>query len=108
LANIDIISMPSGAQVFIDSTDTGKITPVSLDILPGDHTYLLRMGGYVDIMNPITILAGNYYILNAMMQNSLDVAAQKYYGDIIKLYTASLAVAVVALIPIIFRKEKKA
>ena len=106
MANIDITSTPPGANIYINSTDTFQVTPSSLDLLPGDHTYQLKLTNYVDIIGNITITAGIYYILNVPLVNNLEEAAKNYYDNIIKLYAISIGIAVIALLPAIFRKSK--
>jgi hypothetical protein len=47
--SIDVQSSPSGAAVFIDNADTGKVTPVLLaKIKAGDHSLTLKKAGLQD------------------------------------------------------------
>ena len=47
--NIYILSNPSGAQVFLDSVNTGKITPDTLKNIPaGNHKITLKKNNYSD------------------------------------------------------------
>lgn len=41
-----IDSKPSGAKVFINGNDTGKITPYQAELMLGKHYYKLEKGGY--------------------------------------------------------------
>ncbi len=54
--NIYIASNPTGAQLFLDSVNTGKITPDTLkNISPGDHKITLKKNNYVDTTVTITV-----------------------------------------------------
>ena len=47
--NIYLETNPAGAQIFLDSTNTGKITPDTLkNILTGLHTIILKKSNYLD------------------------------------------------------------
>ena len=42
-------SEPSGAQLFIDGKDTGRVTPAQISVdKPGTHTFLVKKQGYLD------------------------------------------------------------
>jgi len=47
-AAISVTSDPSGASVFIDGRDSGKLTPSSLALEKGSHSVLVRKPGYLD------------------------------------------------------------
>jgi serine/threonine protein kinase len=47
-AALSVTSDPSGASVFIDGRDSGKVTPSSLTLDKGSHTVLVRKPGYLD------------------------------------------------------------
>jgi len=53
-----IYSDPAGASVFIDGTDSGKLTPAQLTLAPGDHTLLLRKPGFTDLVSSIHVKEG--------------------------------------------------
>ena len=48
LAKLDIKSTPSGARIFIDGKETGKITPSVINIKGGEHTIILKLANYID------------------------------------------------------------
>ncbi|MCX9010655.1 MAG: PEGA domain-containing protein [Candidatus Methanoperedens sp.] len=49
-------SEPSGAEIWIDGSDAGKITPAAVpDLKEGNHTYALKKEGYV-------ISSGTFYV----------------------------------------------
>lgn len=55
---LSILSIPSGAEVFVDNIDTQHVTPAVINIPTGSHTYRLSLGGYQDKNDTFTIAAG--------------------------------------------------
>jgi hypothetical protein len=56
--SVSITTTPAGATVFIDGVQKG-ISPLTIpDITQGGHTLKVMMNGYVDIMAPVAITAG--------------------------------------------------
>ena len=47
-AAISVTSDPSGASIFIDGRDSGKVTPSSLTLEKGSHGVLVRKPGFLD------------------------------------------------------------
>ena len=47
-AMISVGSDPSGASIFIDGRDSGKVTPSQISLEKGSHSVLVRRGGYLD------------------------------------------------------------
>ncbi len=98
MVSIIFQTSPPGAGVYLDSMDTLKITPVTIDIDEGDHTYMLRLTGYQDIAGQFTVTAGNSYVLNAVMQ-STDVSMQQQFNEnLVQLGWAGVAVAAVGIV----------
>ncbi len=58
MASLEITSLPDGAGVMVDGTVTDKITPTTLDLVPGDHELALNIDGYEPIVKQITLAAG--------------------------------------------------
>ena len=53
-----VISTPYGANIFLDGTNTGTVTPAILTgIIPGTHTIKLTKAGYCDWVGSITVAA---------------------------------------------------
>ena len=51
-----IESQPAGARLFVDDKDTGKLTPTTLELRPGEKLAVsLRKDGFVD--QPLTVVA---------------------------------------------------
>lgn len=106
MVSLTFQTAPPGAEVYLDSADTLKITPVTFEIAEGTHDYLLRLDGYEDIGGNVTVVAGNSYILNAVMQET-SVSVQEQFNDrMVMLGYAGLAIAVVGiLIALVGRKK---
>ena len=57
VGSISFVTIPPEAKVFIDNIDTGQITPVTItDLLPGNHIYTLKLSGYYDFTDNITVV----------------------------------------------------
>jgi PEGA domain len=41
--SLKVTSFPSGAQVWIDGVDTGKVTPMSVSLAEGDHLVTVQL-----------------------------------------------------------------
>jgi hypothetical protein len=54
-AILNVTSEPPGAKIFLDGTDTGKVTPAELEVDPGDHTVKLTLEGHVDAEEQVTV-----------------------------------------------------
>jgi cytoskeletal protein RodZ len=48
MATLSVTSAPSGANVYIDGRDTGKLTPAQVSVDKGQHVVLVRKAGYID------------------------------------------------------------
>ena len=54
-ALLNVSSEPPGGQIFLDGTDTGKVTPAELEVAPGDHTIKVTLEGHVDAEEQVTL-----------------------------------------------------
>ena len=59
--SLKVTSYPSGANVMIDGTDTGKTTPMSVSLSVGNHTVAVSVpnSGWNPDVRTITIVSGN-------------------------------------------------
>jgi hypothetical protein len=59
--SLKVTSFPSGAEVWVDGTNTGKHTPMSMSLVEGDHTVTVRIpnSGWSPDTRTVTIVAGN-------------------------------------------------
>ncbi|HKV95228.1 MAG TPA: PEGA domain-containing protein [Candidatus Angelobacter sp.] len=55
---ITIAGSPSGAEVFINGRDTGKVTPIEFLVEPGMQNIVLRKSGYLDASTEMKLVAG--------------------------------------------------
>ncbi len=65
-----INSVPRGAEIFLDNNRVGKITPDSLlFMMPGNYSVKLRLTGYAEINQNVTIVAGQKRFVNVIFRN---------------------------------------
>ena len=105
MVSLTFQTSPPGAEVFLDSADTLKITPVTFEIAEGTHDYLLRLDGFEDIGGVVNLVAGSDYILNAIMQETSVSVQQEFNDRMVMLGYAGLAVAAVGIFIAMGRKR---
>lgn len=54
--SIEVTSDPSGAAIRLDGVPTGTVTPETLEVLTGDHTVVVELGGFT--ADPESIVVG--------------------------------------------------
>lgn len=58
--SIKFVSVPSNAEIFIDSVDQGVKTLFTASGIPaGVHTFTLKLAGYNDASGSVTVVAGS-------------------------------------------------
>lgn len=107
MVSLTFQTTPAGAEVYLDSADTLKITPVTFEIAEGTHDYLLRLNGHEDLGGKITVVAGNSYLLEAVMKETLESVQQAFNSQMIQLGWAGLAVAAVGILIALIQSRKK-
>jgi len=90
---LEAISTPSGAQVIKDNTLQG-VTPLSKSYFPGSFPVIIRLAGYNDITDTVTISAGvitkkSYSLVALPTKGSLDArsnpsGATIYFDNLIQ------------------------
>jgi uncharacterized repeat protein (TIGR01451 family) len=56
--NISVTSAPSGAAIFLDGTDTGLITPATIEkVIPGSHMVNVTLSGYQPASQTVAVFA---------------------------------------------------
>jgi hypothetical protein len=55
---LTLAGTPSGAEVFINGRDTGKVTPIEFLVEPGAQNVVLRKPGYLDASTELKLVAG--------------------------------------------------
>ena len=58
---LKVTSFPSGAQVWVDGANTGKVTPMSVSVPVGDHEVAVQIpgSGWSTDVRTVTIVEGN-------------------------------------------------
>lgn len=62
---VNIVSTPSGAEIFIDGNQTGFITPHTISLENGNHSVTLKKAGYVDYNEYLNIVEKKEYNVNS-------------------------------------------
>ncbi len=58
--SIHFVSLPEGAEIFIDGADQGVRTSYTVtDIPSGDHAFTLKLAGYNDFAGSVTVAGGS-------------------------------------------------
>lgn len=58
--SVQFVSIPVGAKIFIDGTDTTQVTPITMtNISPGVHNFVLKLSGYNDLSGTVTVQGGS-------------------------------------------------
>jgi outer membrane protein assembly factor BamB len=66
--SISFSSTPNGAQIYLDGSSTGNTTPYTLaGITPGQHAVTLKLNGYQDYNQNVTVIAGLTAIVHATL-----------------------------------------
>jgi hypothetical protein len=58
MATLAVSSSPAGAKVYIDTKDTGKLTPAQVTVDKGQHVVLVRKSGYIDATTSAQFILG--------------------------------------------------
>jgi len=79
--SIQVNSVPTGAEIWLDGTNTGKTTNALLDkIAPGERTLSLRKEGYADYQATVTVVAEQTAEVNATLERIGEVIWQYETG----------------------------
>lgn len=73
---LNIVSAPSGADIFVDNLFRGYTPATMTDITPGQHTVLLKYTGYIDYTTTVTVSSGQTTPL-AVTMTAAPVPTQK-------------------------------
>ena len=70
---ISVRSDPAGAEILLEGTDTGDVTPFMLrDIHPGDYVVTLSLTGYDPANMSVTVRAGETAIVSSTLTSSQE------------------------------------
>ena len=71
IGTLEMTSEPSGARVWIDEKDTGRITPATIvNLTEGDHKYKIVLSGYKDISGIVSIIPGGTKAVHLILEKS--------------------------------------
>ncbi len=88
---LNITSIPDGAKIYLDSTDTLYITPYTFTSLnAGTHSFRLSLNSYLDVNGTVEITDNQQTYLPIVMTDD-------FYNKLIILTMLSLGVSVIAL-----------
>jgi hypothetical protein len=75
--SIQVNSTPQGAKIFLDGTDTMKVTNSTLDnVEAGSHIVRISLDDYADYEETVTVTAGETAIVNAQLAlNTITVTS---------------------------------
>ena len=95
-SNLNILSIPEGAQIFIDGMDINLITPTLTPLIlePGTHNYLLTLTNYESIFGNITLVDNETYTIVISLTSDM----YKLYEKFILIGAAALGVSILSLI----------
>ncbi len=79
---LSIVSIPSGADIFIDGIKQTDATPFITTLSTGQHVYRLIYPGYIDEDGMILIQEGQTYDLFVTMHKDFDAREEIIYGFI--------------------------
>jgi hypothetical protein len=66
--SISFASMPSGADIYLDGALQTAKTPATITgILPGSHSYILKLSGYIDAPGTVTVVAEGTAMVSATL-----------------------------------------
>lgn len=71
--SVSIVTIPSGATVFIDDIEQTSTTPALIEDIPvGVHTYRLTLAGYIDIIGVMYIEPDKTYNVFTTMEQPIS------------------------------------
>ncbi len=99
-SNLNILSIPEGADIYIDGMDIDLITPTLTPLIleAGTHNYLLTLTNYESIYGTITLIDGETHTLIVSLASNMN----KLYEKFVIIGAIALGVSVIAL----FKHEK--
>ena len=72
---LSVLSTPPGASVVLDGIDRKTITPAALSgVVPGTHTVILHLAGYVDGQQNVMVKAGTTSTLQVVLSKKPDAS----------------------------------
>ncbi|MBU0778328.1 PEGA domain-containing protein, partial [Patescibacteria group bacterium] len=80
--SIHFVTVPTGADVYLDGNPQGVKTPATVtDIPAGEHTFTLKLAGYNDLTGPVTVVGGSTVEVYAVLTPSTPGAGSLYVNS---------------------------
>jgi hypothetical protein len=86
MATLAVSSTPTGADVFIDGKNTGRVTPAQVPVDKGQHVVLVRKSGYIDQTTSAQFALGQTTNFSPTLQTLGNVDDIKTVGKMSKLF----------------------
>ena len=83
---MNVASDPAGASIFVDSKDTGHVTPAQITIEKGTHTILVRKAGYLDETTSATGQPGQTFRFAPTLRSLGNTDSIKTVGKFKKIF----------------------
>jgi PEGA domain len=97
VGNLQITSQPGGAEILIDNQYRG-ITPLTLSSFPaGNHTLLIRLNGYQDYQQVLTVVPGQDLLVSASLSPVVIVIEPTKSGMLPVFLIAALILGIILL-----------
>jgi serine/threonine protein kinase len=85
-ATLAVTSNPSGANVFVDGKNTGKLTPAQVLVDKGQHVVLVRKSGYIDETSSVQFVLGQTFSFSPALRPLGNVDDIRTVGKMKKLF----------------------
>ena len=86
MAVFSVKSDPSGANIFVDGRDSGKLTPAQVNVDKGQHILLVRKMGYIDETTTAQFTAGQTVTWSPTLRALGNVDNMRTVGKVKKLF----------------------
>lgn len=85
-ATLTVSSTPSGANVYIDGKNTGRVTPAQVPVEKGRHAVLVRKSGFIDESTTAQFVLGQTVSFSPALRQLGNVDDIKTVGKMKKLF----------------------
>jgi serine/threonine protein kinase len=86
MATLAVSSTPAGANVYVDSKDTGKLTPAQVSLDKGQHVVLVRKSGFIDETTNAQFILGQTVSFSPTLRSLGNVDDIRTVGKMKKLF----------------------
>jgi len=86
MATLAVSSTPAGANVYVDSKDTSKLTPAQVSLDKGQHVVLVRKSGFIDESTSAQFVLGQTVSFSPTLRSLGNVDDIRTVGKMKKLF----------------------